>query len=442
MTKKVELKDYSFHEIENKPLYNDLKENSTLVLDTSVCDVMGANEESKPILEIRRSDKENKVEITTFGYVGRFTYNKVEFDITYRFGDKLLERMISLVNDFDLKTLEYEARNTKNSSDSLAMKILYLNFIFKLEKLSILGLPKSYERVEYHDNKLRGQIDINRFIKKDMPFTGRISSISHEQVYVQEIVDILFSTLQVVEKSMTTLVQSRLFQIRNLLYHHANRRFIDNISIEKALHHKSIQNSLYSEFKPLLEISSYIIRYENKLSYKSNNILNGLILDVSLLWESYLYKLLKNSFEKNGWEVLHEEKLSVYEDKFYERDMIPDIVMKKDNKVLVFDAKSKSMEFRGRYENGGDLDRNDFFQINTYMSYYQNQGYNVIAGGLLYPMKSPFEKAKCHADHWFGNEKTKFIVDGLELSDVKSMEDMEDMENNFICRIEELTGEC
>ncbi len=444
---KVELKDYSFYRddkaIENKTLYKSVQENTTLILDTSICNVVGGNEEIKPILEIRRSKEENKVDITTFGYVGRFTYKKVEFDITYRFGNTVLDRMITLVNDFDVKTLEYEATNSKNSSDSLAMKILYMNFIFKLEKLSIFGLPKSYERVEHHDSKLRGQIDISRFIKKDMPFVGKISSVSHEQRYVQEIVDVLFTALQIIVKSMGSLVQSRLFQIKNLLDHHANRKFVDGITIENALYHKSIQNALYSDFKPLIEISSYIIRYENKLSYKANNIMNGLIFDVSLLWESYLYTLLKREFEKNGWVVMHEDHLTVYEGRFYERGMKPDIIIKHEGqkKILVFDAKSKSMTYAGKNKFGaGDLDRGDFFQINTYMSYYEKRGYKVIAGGLLYPLGKKFDEDKCHSNKWFDNTDTMFIVDGVEVLKTKSLKSIFCREKRFLERINKLIG--
>ena len=71
------------------------------------------------------------------------------------------------------------------------------------------------------------------------------------------------------------------------------------------------------------------------------------------------------------------------------------------------------------------------------MSYYQNKGYKVIAGGLLYPMESPFEKAKCHANHWFGNESSKFIVDGIDLSQIDNDTDQKisDFEKEFIVRI-------
>ncbi|MGJ0336045.1 5-methylcytosine restriction system specificity protein McrC [Aliarcobacter cryaerophilus] len=102
--------------------------------------------------------------------------------------------------------------------------------------------------------------------------------------------------------------------------------------------------------------------------------------------------------------------------------------MIKDKDVIVFDTKYKKMQMRDRYKNGGDVDRNDFFQINTYMSYYQNQNFNVKIGGLIYPIEKSFKENKdiCHSETWFGNPDTKFIVDGIDLSNLK-----EDKENKF-----------
>lgn len=102
--------------------------------------------------------------------------------------------------------------------------------------------------------------------------------------------------------------------------------------------------------------------------------------------------------------------------------------MIKDKDVIVFDTKYKKMQMRDRYKNGGDVDRNDFFQINTYMSYYQNQNFNVKIGGLIYPIEKSFKQNKdiCHSETWFGNPDTKFIVDGIDLSNLE-----EDKENKF-----------
>ena len=473
MSKTLELKDYSIITINNLALSKIINKVGLITLDTSICEVVGNKKENEPILEIKKGKQENEVIITTFGYVGRFSYLKVGFNIGYRFGDVVLNRMISKVNDFEIKSLSLESNNTKKTknTDNLVLKILYLNFIFKLEKLSVIGLPKSYLRIEHHDNKLKGQLDINRFIKKDMPFQGKISSTSYEQHYIQEIVDVLYRALSIVETNMKEFVENRVFQIRNLLNHHANRGCVNERTIENAIYHKSIQNSLYSDFKGILKIARYIINHNSNLSYKKDKFLNGLILDVSLLWESYLYKLLKENFEDNDWEVIHEDKLLVYNDLFYQRHMYPDIVIKNKRlkKLIVFDAKSKSMNFIEGIGNGkrGDLDRTDFFQIHTYMSYYKNHKYDVIAGGLLYPIKKEFDcrfkdpknckedykEKKAHFDNWFGDINTKFIVDGIDLSYIERntkgvlderekekirMNNILNAENNFIDRIKQI----
>lgn len=447
MAKSIKLKDFSVSEpIENSKLYKKLFDASVISLDSSICEVVGEDKDIKPLLQIRKSNEENKVIITTFGYVGKFTYLGVEFDITYRFGQTLLNRMITKVNNFDIKSLEFEAQNNKKKKqqeDSLALLILYINFIFKLEKLSILGIPKSYQKIEHHANTLKGQLDINRFIKKDMPFQGKISSNSYEQVYVQEILDVLYCALVIIEKYMPDLLNERVLGIKNLIYHHANKRFVDERTIENALYHKSVQNSLYSEFKTILEIGSYIIRYNNSHEYKINQKYSGLIFDVSLLWEHYLYVLLKENLEKDDWEVIHEKQCEVYKDKFYARNMYPDIIIKNEGskEILVFDAKSKNMSFQSKNQYGaGDVDRNDFFQINTYMSYYQNHSskYNVKVGGLLYPIEKKFDKNICHSENWFGNNDTKFIIDGIDLSSINQDSELSKIahtEKEFIDRI-------
>lgn len=114
---------------------------------------------------------------------------------------------------------------------------------------------------------------------------------------------------------------------------------------------------------------------------------------------------------------------------------------------MVFDAKYKRMKFRDRYQ-CADLDRSDFFQIHTYMSYYHNQkDTTLIAGGLLYPMEGIFIKDESHSDGWLENDKVQFVVDGIDLSLEKddenkeielTMEIIKDREDAFIERIEDI----
>ena len=76
-----------------------------------------------------------------------------------------------------------------------------------------------------------------------------------------------------------------------------------------------------------------------------------------------------------------------------------------------------------------------------------NQKFNVKIGGLLYPIEKSFKENKdiCHSQTWFGNLNTKFIVDGIDLSNLEESKDNENKfsqivirEKEFINRIKKL----
>jgi hypothetical protein len=98
------------------------------------------------------------------------------------------------------------------------------------------------------------------------------------------------------------------------------------------------------------------------------------------------------------------------------------------------------MLYRGKGLYGmGDVDREDFFQINTYMSYYQQQGMTLLCGGLLYPLSGKHEKDQCHSAHWLGNKAVGFIVDGIQVGN--NIDAVITGERDFIGRITNLLNQ-
>jgi len=319
----------------------------------------------------------------------------------------------------------------------------------KLEKAFLLGLPKSYRSVQHHEMKLKGRIDINRFIKHDIPFQGKISSVARERQEIQEIVDVLHKAVSIIdreEKSGKGAISTKnISHIKAHLKQHRSNQFVSNEQIQKALSSKALQNPIFAPYKKVLEYAKLIINHDRlEEDYKkSNKETFGFLVNVAELFEIYITKLLQKEFPDWG---VSSPKIELYENLFYARKIIPDIVMQKDNQVLVFDTKYKRMKMDGRGQFGaGDLDRNDFFQINTYMTYYQQQKLDVIAGGLLYPMESGFNEDHCHSQHWLGNSTTKFIVDGIELHDLQDSDanepifkNIQERERQFINRVANL----
>lgn len=384
--------------------------------------------------------KDKKYFAKTGNYVGRFNWNNLDIDIRSRFPDVFLERMLNFANDVFVDDVSLIGTKTKHSLDVTKFIVYYL-FVQNLEKAFLLGAPKNYVSVQHHDMKLKGKVDINRYIKNDIPFVGKISSVSREQQAVQEIIDVLHKTVSIVDKS--TFNTTNIIHIKSYLKQHKSNRFVSNAVLKQAQHAKALQNPIFAPYKKVLEYAEIIIQ-QNNLEEKAtgNKETLGFIINVAELFEVYITKLLSNAFP--SWTV-KSPKIELYPDQFYRRKIIPDIVMTQGKEVIVFDTKYKRMKMGGRNQFGaGDVDREDFFQINTYMGYYQNQGYKLKVGGLIYPMES-FEQTKSHSDNWFGNSNAKFVVDGIELAELEEAEVNEPKfasiaarEKAFIARVKEL----
>ncbi len=406
------------------------------------------------------SQKEKKYTVSTGNYIGEFYYKKIgKINIKSRFPDIFLKRMLNFANDIFLDEVSvFDAKEENKNNFDYSKLVIYYMFIQKLEKAFLLGIPKSYVSVEHHEMKVKGKININRFIKYDIPFKGKISSISREQQEIQEIIDVLYKAIYIIE--INNFNTRNIIHIKTHLKQARSNKFVSDKTIAKAIKSKALQNPIFSSYRKVLDYAKLIIDANNLEKEKNaNKETFGFLLNIAELFEIYLFKLLKKEFP--DWKVEHEpDNIELYPNNFFQRKIKPDIVMSKDKYVMVFDAKYKQMLFRGRKENIWDVDRNDFFQIHTYMSYYKNQGNTVIAGGLLYPMESDIveiEKTpdrKAYANNWLGDTETKFIVDGIDLSNIekdtnglddegkakKMIENIKESEKNFINKLRQLGG--
>jgi 5-methylcytosine-specific restriction endonuclease McrBC regulatory subunit McrC len=377
--------------------------------------------------------------IRTGNYVGRFTHDGVVYDIQSRFGDVFLQRMLNYVNDIYVDDVELLGRRVDKQPLDYTRLILFYLFAQSLEKAYLLGFPKAYHSVDHRDATVRGRIDMNRYIRHDIPFLGKVSSTSREQGEVQPIIDVLAKAVQVIEKAGARELLEHIGDVRAHLKEKRSKSFVSAQLIEQAKSAKALSNPVYSGFKRVIALAEAIIRaarIEEDHQGKSKNY--GHLVNVAELFEIYVSKLLQRRFP--AWRV-SSPAIALYQDNFYARRIIPDIVMELDeHKVAVFDTKYKRMNFQGNNQFGpGDLDRLDFFQINSYMAYYRQQDKQVVAGGLLYPLELEIDVSYCRAP-WMDSGGTHFVVDGIQVPDgsPNQTKSLADFENDFIQRIQEV----
>ena len=411
--------------------YQEEKNNKVLSFFKDVEKVAKKNEDALVISLIKKEDETYNAQ--TGNFVGKFFWHDLEINIGSRFSDSFLKRMLNFANNVFLDDVDVSGHIVNKEKDSDISKfVLYYLFVQSLEKAFLLGLPKTYQTINHHESKFKGKVNINAFIRNDIPFTGKISSTSREQKEITEIIDVLFKAVKIISYSQFST--KNITHIKTHLKATKSQYFVSDETIKKALNSKTLQNPIFSPYKQVIEYAKIIIKNHSIEEKKSGNKeCYGFIINVAELFEIYVTKLLQKSFPE--WTV-SSPKISLYDNPklFFSRKIIPDIVMQKDNDVVVFDTKYKRMNYHGNSANGmGDLDRNDFFQINTYMTYYQQQGKKLLCGGLLYPLSSEHDLNICHAENWLGNTSVKFLIDGIKVD--ANTELLIKEEDNFIKRL-------
>jgi len=365
--------------------------------------------EKGPVLERIESKKKKNIQqyyVKTGLYAGRITINDVTFDIKPDCNDSLYKRMLNFANHI------YVDKNTENgdkdkNSDFPVIKYLFLN---SLQKVSVLGLPQEYSKRKYHDMNVHGGVDVQNYIKKDIPFTGRISSQKNERHYVQDIVDILYFALKACDKTLSGDFQ-RLNLMKNELCASFSGKFPTARTIKKAQSHRVLNNPMFADFKDTLQFAELVIYHENIIpnSEESKSKMSGYLLDIASLWEVYLERLLSRNLGE--WRLSAQEELKLYNGCFFERSNYPDLVLRKKDdpsKVIILDAKFKKMRFIN-----ADVDRNDLHQIHSYAGYYREKGCKVVLCVLVYPLslEKPIQnKVKLYG---LDESETLFVIDGI-----------------------------
>ncbi|PQB07551.1 hypothetical protein BST83_10565 [Polaribacter filamentus] len=422
-----------------KDLFIDVFVLSTKSQDFSQLQIIGfkdrrnkLEDEEQLVLKLftQKRKEERSFAIQTGLFAGVLYHKGYKFNIQTNYGTVFLHRMLNFVNDIYVETKDVNAVAQKKSNEFQYI-IAYL-FVQSLEKASVLGLPKKYTQVTERSSKVRGKININEYLKRDIPFQGKLTSTYRTQKYIQEIIDVLFAAVKKVEEYLGIHYKSKIIGVYQALNEHHSKNYVSQRVIEKAKNNAVLYNPLYKPFAEVLKYAEILLKNQEIESSKTNNQLKtyGYMFDISQLFEVYLEKLLSKHF--TDWVINGQEELKVYKGLFFGGRMFPDLVMrhKQTQEVIVFDAKFKKMD--GKYK---DLDRPDFYQIHTYMQYYMP---NIIFGGLIYPLSKELSKEKSVSNGLFGNNinTPDFIVDGVYVNDTMDMTALIESENKFLKRIE------
>ena len=326
--------------------------------------------------------------IVTNNIVGFIGYNGTDIRIRSRFSQGeddyflyyMMERVLA-VNMVNFKT--------STSRDDAVLDLMFLFFPKLLKEALSQGVYKQYVYHEYNDANVKGAIDINRQIRFNIPFNGRIAYRTREFSYDNPVTQLIRHTIEFIRRK--PFGQSVLHNdaetegcIQQIIlatptYSDRQRQAVINDNLRPFSH------PYFTKYTALIKLCLSILRHE-RLAHGDNKDekVYGVLIDAAWLWEEYVAQLIdpiggNHYTRKNSKYKLFKEE----EDRF--QKIIPDYLSPGNDDTKndwVADAKYIPLDEERNRQLSADRAAAIYYKTIMYM--YR---FNTDIGFLLHPAK-------------------------------------------------------
>ena len=302
---------------------------------------------------------ENNIILKTSYYVGFYSKGTVNITISPRFGKTIRDYLYSYALGLYLpKSVTGSASSEHNHW------LLCMLWVGSLEyALNKSNIPKNYERIKKNQKYFKGSLDISNHIKHNLVNANRFYCSYSKQTYNTPINRAILKAydhlLKLGFSSMLNSVSSHIQMLRDF-------GVGDNVRLDelKSIHYTPLNKA----YQKVVSLSELIIKNQASKSSFDNSNGFGYFLDLSEVWEGYLYKLMSKNLQ--GFRVVNGNFAS--KNYFFNgnlRELRPDFFIYKDSKlVAVLDAKYKNYSSLGKTScDAGAVSREDLYQMSAYM---------------------------------------------------------------------------
>lgn len=274
----------------------------------------------------------------------------------------MLQKVLS-INLFDL--------NYNTDEESILDFLIYL-FPSMLKNAVRQGIYKEYQTRKYNDANVKGRIDINRHIRFNIPFNGKVAYTTREYAYDNHVTQLIRHTIEyishlplasgILQNDEDTMDAVRQIKEATPSYQQNGRREIVNKNIRPLYH------PYYYEYRALQQLCMQILRHEEIKYGNNDDEIYGILFDGAWLWEMYLDKVLKNhhlkwDYQKGAYLFRNNLGGSPFQ------EIVPDFYNSKEN--IVADAKYIPLD--GKDGLSGDSAREVYYKTITYMYRFNSQ---------------------------------------------------------------------
>lgn len=329
------------------------------------------------IFKLNEIEKDNKYRLSTGNVMGFICVNGLQINIRSRFAqndenDFFLQHMLRKVlhlNLFDWKL---------DKSEHPIFDLTAILFPHYLKSAWRKGVFKKYRTYQHNDANIRGVIDVNRHIQKNIPFMGKVAYNTREHSVDNDVTQLVRHTIEFLRhhSSFNGILacdndtKQAVMDICQATptFNQKERQMIINKNI------RPVSHPYFHEYAQLQNVCRMILMHD-RLSYgKENNgkqEIYGVLFDGAWLWEEYIAIVLKERFDhytsKNSDFKLFKQGIKI----------VPDYISRDGKSVA--DAKYIPLD---RYK-FADRDRNMEIYYKTIVYMHR---FGTKEGYLFYPV--------------------------------------------------------
>ena len=291
------------------------------------------------------------------GFLG---YGEERLVIESRFNtgdnDYLFQYLLERVLDFpNIVNLETDATH----DDKMFSLFLFL-FPSYLSAAIRKGSFKTYVRNEYNDGSVKGTINIDRHIRKNIPFVGNIAYSQREYAFDNYLMQLVRHTVEFIKRKpyghkLLAKVKEEVQLVVDATPSY-EAKDLRKILLENKKN--TVRHAYYHEYRALQRLCILILQNEKTQVGLGTRKIYGIIFDGAWLWEEYISSLVDNEFyhpmNKGGkgaqWLFTVDESKSGL--------IYPDFIGRSPVNRIIADAKYKPVD---------NIGNKDYLQVLAYM---------------------------------------------------------------------------
>lgn len=291
------------------------------------------------------------------GFLG---YGEERLVIESRFStgdnDYLFQYLLERVLDFpNIVNLETDAMH----DDKMFSLLLFL-FPSCLSAAIRKGSFKTYVRNEYNDGNVKGTINIDRHIRKNIPFVGNIAYSQREYAFDNYLMQLVRHTVEFIKRKpyghkLLAKVKEDVQLVVDATPSYESKD-LRKILLENKKN--TVRHAYYHEYRALQRLCILILQNEKTQVGLGARKIYGIVFDGAWLWEEYINSLVDNEFyhpmNKGGkgaqWLFTVDESKSGL--------IYPDFIGRSPVNRIIADAKYKPVD---------NIGNKDYLQVLAYM---------------------------------------------------------------------------